>query len=218
MTARTLSYMLFVAVVAPCGCMTQRYAGQYDGGMVYEGVGDVKTYRKFYIRFFDLPDGYRARVSAAKIQEIIPELLNRHARPGDIPVDITIRPSDITVSGGWTAVFGILGGILPVVMTFDQDVCVDIAIPDMKTLNPTVNNHFTYDRKMTVLSPLAAIPYSEKDGFQEHQFENGAESMVDESEVFSRTIARGIAARLKQAALERLELPNIDFIAGKESP
>ena len=199
-----------------CGCMNSRYSGRYEDGTAYRGIGGVKTFRKFYIRSFSVPDGYGAKVSAAKIQEMIPELLHRHARAGDVPIDVTIRPGKIETSGGWTKVFAMLGGIFPLATTADQDVAVDISIDGMEDSRSAVICHFTYDMKMTVLSPLAAISYSPKDGCQENLMMSGIVTIPDVSEVFSGTIARGIAVRLRQSALERLTLPDIDFGTGKE--
>lgn len=194
-----------------CGCTSIRYSGRYGDGTPYDGIGDANTLRRFYIRTFDVPDGYRAKVSTAKIQEIIPELLSRNARPGDVPVDVSVRPGEVEWSGGWTMVFL---GILPVMYTADQDVMVDVSVAGMKGPAVTTICHFTYDRKMTVFSPLAAIPYSEKDGCQENQMEKKV--VLDVSELFSRTIARSIAFHLRQSALERLTLPEIDFDVGQE--
>ena len=193
-----------------CGCMTQRYAGRYGDGTPYDGIGDAKTFRKFYIRSFDIPDGYRARVSPAKIQEIIPELVNSRAVKGDVPIDVTIRPGEVERGGGWTMVFLFLGGIVPCAFSADQDVVVEVSLDDMRDSCCYATSHFAHDTKQTVLSPLAAFPYSPREGFQENLLDSGI-LMQDTSEVFSRTIAFELALVLRRFAIERLAVPDVDF-------
>ena len=162
-----------------------------------------------------MDDSYRSRISIAKIQASMPELLNRRAGPGDVPIDLSIRVGASERSGEWSYVFAGFGGIIPVWMSSEERAKVEMSVGDGASPLPVIECVFVLDNKMSVFSPLALIPYSDKDGFQENDIKKGF-SPPDMGGVFSRTVAKGMAIQLKKYAIERLSVPDIDFSVNED--
>ena len=73
---RVLALMMLWALLF-CGCTSTRYSGRYGDGTVYRGIGEEKTFRKFYIRKIE---GEGAFVSAVSMSQKHPALFTRSPR------------------------------------------------------------------------------------------------------------------------------------------
>ena len=191
-------------------CSTSRSAGRYGDGSVYDGIGDVKTLRRFYIRNFDIDEGCKALISPAKIQSIIPELVRARRREGDIPIDVVVRFGAPEQSGDWSFCFAFLGSIVPSWVTVESTVCVEVSFGDDNGTVTRQDCQFEQNFKVSVFSPLGWIPYSPKEGFQENETSMGMMQDLS-SDIVAATVSKCIAMQLKGYVVEKLTIPDVEF-------
>ena len=191
-------------------CSTSRSAGRYGDGSVYDGIGDVKTLRRFYIRNFDIDEGYKALVSPAKIQPVIPDLVRARGRKTDVPIDVSIRFSSPEQSGDWSFCFAFLGSIIPSWMTIEYTATVEVSFGDDDGTVTRQECRFERNFKTSVFSPLGWIPYSPKEGFQENETSMGVMQDLS-SDVVATTVSKCIAMQLKGYVVEKLTIPDVEF-------
>ena len=202
--------LLVLSCLIICGCASSRSAGRYGDGTVYDGIGDVKTLRRFCIRKLDIDEEYKALITSAKIQSIVPELIRARGRDDDIPVDIVVRVGDSEISGQWSMLFACLCGIVPSWTTTEFGAVVEVYFgDDAKALSRT-ECCFEQNFKMSIFSPLGCIPYPPKDGFQENEMKSGLFQAIS-PEVFSLTISKCVALQLKKYVEEKLTIPDVVF-------
>ena len=193
-----------------CGCASSRSSGRYVDGTVYDGIGDVKTLRRFCIRKLDINEEYKALITSAKIQSIVPELIRARGRDEDIPIDIVVRVGEPEISGQWSILFACLYSIIPSWTTTEFDATVEVYFGDDATAISRKECSFEQSFKMSICSPLGWIPYSEKEGFQENETRMGLLQAVS-PEVFSVTVSKCVALQLKKYVEEKLTIPDVVF-------
>lgn len=204
------SGLCIVELLFMCGCASSRSSGRYGDGAVYKGIDGIKTFRKFFIRKFEVNEEYKALVSPGKVQSIIPELVRARERNGDIPIDVVIRVGKSEVSGDWSIVFACLYSIIPSWTTTEFSAVVEVYFKDDVRAFSRKECRFEQNFKLSICSPLGWVPYSAKEGFQENEMKMGLLQAVS-PEVFSKTVSKCIAMQLKQYAEEKLAVPDVDF-------
>ena len=201
---------IFLGCSIICGCSSSRSAGRYGDGTVYDGIGDVKTLRRFCIRKLDINEEYKALITSAKIESIVPELIRARGRDDDIPIDIVVRVGNSEISGQWSTLFACLYGIIPSWKTTEFGAVVEVYFGDEAKALSRTECCFEQNFKTSVFSPLGWIPYSKKDGFQENEMKSGLFQAIS-PEVFSLTISKCVALQLKKYVEEKLTIPDVVF-------
>ena len=199
--------LLFLGVLLICGCMTQRYSGRYGDGTVCVGAGQVKVFRKFYLRKIE---GDGASVSSASMSNKYPNLFRKSQQPHDIPVDLYVKKGKLETSGEWSIIFACLYSILPFWTSVEQEYTIELVVDGDDKLVPPSACSYAHDMKITIMSPLGLIPYGEKDGYQRNEFSSGF-SNPDVAGVLEEVMGACIAQQLEKYAIDRLAIPDIDF-------
>jgi hypothetical protein len=177
---------------------------------VYAGIGGVKTLRRFCIRKLNINEEYKALITSAKIQSIVPELIRARGRDEDIPIDIVVRVGEPEISGQWSILFACLYSIIPSWTTTEFNATVEVYFGDDAQAISRTECRFEQNFKMSILSPLGWIPYSEKEGFQENETKIGLLQVIS-PEVFSATVSKCVALQLKKYVEEKLTIPDVIF-------
>lgn len=193
-----------------CGCASSRSSGRYGDGTVYSGIGEVKTLRRFCIRKLDINEEYKALITPAKIQSVVPELIRARGRDDDIPIDIVVRVGESEISGQWSILFACLYSIIPSWTTTEFNATVEVYFGDDVQAISKTECRFEQNFKMSILSPLGWIPYSEKEGFQENETKLGLLQAIS-PDVFSATVSKCVALQLKKYVEEKLTIPDVIF-------
>lgn len=192
------------------GCASSRSSGRYGDGTVYSGIGEVKTLRRFCIRKLDINEEYKALITPAKIQSVVPELIRARGRDDDIPIDIVVRVGESEISGQWSILFACLYSIIPSWTTTEFNATVEVYFGDDAQAISKTECRFEQNFKMSICSPLGWIPYSEKEGFQENETKLGLLQAIS-PDVFSATVSKCVALQLKKYVEEKLTIPDVIF-------
>lgn len=217
--------VFFLVALVICGCASERYAARYGDGVSYRGIGDIKTFRKFYIRNefkVLMPVAFSSVGCAIKPLEVhkrAPELFSRVPEPGDIPVDVTVTPEVQKHSGEASMLLSIFLPLLPYWNEQEQSDALELVINgDAKAAPPAVCR-FIDNYKCSIFGPLGWIPYLDRDDFQRNETSFGlveAVSFETKRDVVVDAVVKCIAQQLKTSALDMLTIPDVDFEAEGE--
>lgn len=202
--------LLLIFCSIGCGCASSRSSGRYGDGTIYSGIGEVKTLRRFCIRKLDINEEYKALITPAKIQSVVPELIRARGRDDDIPIDIVVRVGESEISGQWSILFACLYSIIPSWTTTEFNATVEVYFGDDAQAISKTECRFEQNFKMSICSPLGWIPYSEKEGFQENETKLGLLQAIS-PDVFSATVSKCVALQLKKYVEEKLTIPDVIF-------
>ena len=203
---KIVPFVLVGTALMMCGCATSRYSGRYGDGSVYAGIGNSKTFRKFYVRKIE-GDG---AVSAASLSKAYPNLFSKVDSKDNIPVDLYIKQGKLETSGEWSFVFACLYSIIPTWFSHEQPYTIDFVVADDERLVPQACCCFAHDFKVSIFSPLGLIPYGDKTGYQRNEFTAGL-STPDIAGVLSDVMGLCVAQQLTKYALDRLTIPDVEF-------
>ena len=209
-----LPLMLGWAMFLIGGCATERYSGRYSGGSKYTGIGDVKTFRKFYVRN-DVAFVMSGGLTRSELHKRMPELFNREPESGDIPIDIVVEKGVPERSGDATPILsGLLLGIIPFWTSEERTDAVNIVVNGDAKMVSQKECHFSYDMKGSIFSPLGWIPYFDKEGYQRNETGMGiitALSYTVRLDIEKDILAKCLAQQLKMDALGMLMTPDVNF-------
>ena len=202
---------LLVAALMLCGCTSLRYSGKYGNGTKYAGIGNTRTFRKFYLRKIE---GDGAFVSSVFLNQKYPALFSRQQGRDDVPIDVYARKTSSDDGGGWSFVFAFLYSIIPSWTWMEDTYSVEISVDGNEKLVPATTCIYNHDFKMSIFSPLGLIPYPDKNGYQRNEHKSGImATSLNIADVLTDVMGDCIAQQVTEHALDMLTVPDIDFTA-----
>lgn len=198
---------LLLSLLLLCGCATSRCSGRFGDGSSYAGTGNTRMFRKFHLQKVE---GDAASVTAASMSRRYPDLFRKSPNPGDIPVDVYVKQGKAETSGSWSFIFASLFSIIPSWTTVEQNYAIDIVVDGDDKVVPPSSCGYSYDFKLSIMSPLGLIPYGDREGCQRNDFSTGF-STPDIAGVIEDVMSASIAQQLTRHALDRLTIPDVDF-------
>ena len=209
--------LLICMIALAGGCGSFRLSARYGDGISYDGIGSVKTNRKFFIRSIRIDRNYEAWVTPGKISSMVPELIAKSEKEGNIPLDVVVTMGDRVSSGGWSFLLYLCSyGVVPFWNINESVVKIDIADRMGDVVASGSECVFHFSSKVSCCSPFGLLT-REKEGFQKNLIKRGTLfslpriSSDEHVECFASVVAECIACEIKRYALERLTLPDVYF-------
>ena len=218
-----------VLLLAVCGCMSYRFASEYEGVRNRSAVNG--RYRIAHITFqtpiglgdygkkvnannpFAVPDPWSipqvaSRMPAAELQRMIeakyPAVFGNDAAA--MPIDICISTGEEYKEYQWTILFPYLVslGTLPVFLRTVSDCQVEVRPVASMGFHSSQSMRFVSDGKMTVFSPFGLIPYDRHVSALEQHQGNGIMSAPHLDETTRRYMVETFADSIATVVVAQL--------------
>jgi hypothetical protein len=216
------------------GCISIRRSFRYGDGTA--ALGDEvsgRLYSKFYIRSFRVDTGawrdmenmteaerrqtanYNGFVGVEHLLPHMRGLVRENAVAGDVPLDVTVKVGEPKIVGAWSIML-IFTCVLPASAQLEFPVEIDIAVGEERQRLPPENCILARDTRLALASPLGLVPFKERQGFQLTELQSRCIYKFIKTEdqfTWGRFLASGIYQILKTHAVDRLQVPDVDFEA-----